>query len=278
MMAQRRLPAVPPRDEEAAILTHVSVAPDHHLVRLRAPYIAARVQPGQFVQVRVSPGCDPFLRRPFSVSMANPDDGWIELVYKVIGHGTATFARRAVGETVAVLGPLGHGFRLPNEGTVVLAGGGVGMPPLFYAANRLPPSRLIVVQGARTASLLLYEKEFESLGVATYWATEDGTKGVRGLVTDALGAVLDSVDQATEILSCGPMPMVEAVAKMARVHGLRCQVSLEERMACGFGVCMGCATRVTGDHVPSPGYALVCVDGPVFDAGDVFASPAVSRG
>jgi dihydroorotate dehydrogenase electron transfer subunit len=277
-MARDLLPSVPPRDEEAAVLTHTSIAPDHYCLRIQAPYIAEHAQPGQFVQVRVAKGFDPFLRRPLSMSMADPREGWIELVYRVVGHGTATLSQRAVAETVSVLGPLGRAFRLPETGTVVLVGGGRGMPPLHFAAHRLPPERTLVVQGARTASLLLYEQEFEALGVARHWTTEDGTAGVRGLVTEALGAVLDPVGGAVEILSCGPMPMMAAVAQIARERRLPCQVSVEERMACGFGICIGCAVKLSARSPSSPEYALVCLDGPVFDARDIFSASARGSG
>jgi dihydroorotate dehydrogenase electron transfer subunit len=219
---------------------------------------------------------DPFLRRPFSISRTDPEAGWVEILYRVVGHGTAALARRGLGETLSVLGPLGRPFRLPDRGPVLLVGGGVGMPPLFFAAHHLPARRTQVVQGARTASLLLYEREFDDLGVTHHRTTEDGTAGLRGLVTDALGPVLDSLGEPAEILSCGPLPMMAAVAGMAAERHIVCQVSLEERMACGIGICMGCAVRLAGSHPESPSYALVCTDGPVFDAQDVFrfeASP-----
>jgi dihydroorotate dehydrogenase electron transfer subunit len=122
----------------------------------------------------------------------------------------------------------------------------------------------------------LYERELDDLGVTRHRTTEDGTAGLRGLVTDALGPVLDSLGEPAEILSCGPLPMMAAVAGMAAERHIVCQVSLEERMACGFGICMGCAVRLAGSDPESPSYALVCTDGPVFDAQDVFrleASP-----
>jgi len=274
MAAGRHLPLLPPRDESATVREHVPIAPEHYLLRVHAPYIAQHAEPGQFVQVRVSPGFDPFLRRPFSISMADPATGWIELVYRVVGSGTKSLAKRAVGEEISVLGPLGHPFHLPKDATALLVGGGVGMPPLHFAAHRLRADRTCVVQGARTASLLLYECEFEALKVTRYWATEDGTAGVHGLVTHALRTALDSVGGPVEILSCGPIPMMAAVAEIARERGLPCQVSLEERMACGFGICMGCAVALAGKPVASPEYALVCVDGPVFRAAEVFPSQA----
>ena len=264
-------PPVLPRDEEAPILAHSSVAPGHFLMRLRASYAARHARPGQFVQIRVRPSLDPFLRRPFSISRTAPEAGWMEALYKVVGQGTAALAGRTVGETVSVLGPLGRPFRLPDRGAVLLVGGGVGMPPLFFAANHLPAGRTQVFQGARTARLLLYEREFDELGIACHWTTEDGTAGLRGLVTDALGAVLDSLGEPAEILSCGPLPMMAAVAGMAAGRRIVCQVSLEERMACGFGIGMGCAVRLATSRSASPDYALVCTDGPVFDAQDVFA-------
>jgi len=271
MTAARPLPATAPRDERSRVLAQAAIAPGHFRLRLQAPYIARSAAPGQFVQVRASDGLDPFLRRPLSVALAAPDEGWIELVYKVVGFGTEALSRRAPGEEISTLGPLGHPFRLGERGTVFLVGGGVGMPPLRFAAHRLPADRVRVVQGAQTKSLLLFDDEFERLGVGRHSATEDGSAGVRGLVTDALAPALDSARGEAEILTCGPLPMMAAVAQAARARGLPCQVSLEERMACGFGVCMGCAVRRAGRPEDSPRYALVCTEGPVFEAEEVFS-------
>ena len=227
-----------------------------------------------FVQIRVVEGYDPFLRRPMSISNAVPQTGVLEVVYRASGKGTKRLTSRGVGETLSILGPLGQPFRLPEDRRteLLLVGGGVGMPPMHFVANRYPADSVTVIQGARTAELLLFGPEFDRLGVASVIATEDGSTGTRGLVTDVLDDVLRKRTSPTQILSCGPTAMMREVARVARRHHIPCQVSLEERMACGFGICMGCAVKLTHGVHPETQYGLVCVDGPVFDAEDVFGN------
>ena len=275
-MSRSHLPSLVPADEQAQILVHEAVAPDHFLLRLHAPRIAGSAQPGMFLQIRVADGTDPFLRRPMSIGMTRPESGEVDVIYRAGGAGTKKLTRRVAGESLSVLGPLGHPFRLPGnpsspDGTkLILVGGGVGMPPMHFVASRVHPSRVHVIQGARTESLLLFREELTHLGVKTTWTTEDGTAGERGLVTKALAAALDAGSDGVEILSCGPTAMMKAVAGIAFRHDISCQVSLEERMACGFGICMGCAVKLTDSGETPEEYGLVCVDGPVFDARDVF--------
>jgi dihydroorotate dehydrogenase electron transfer subunit len=128
----------------------------------------------------------------------------------------------------------------------------------------------VLVQGAQTSSLLLFVREAADVGIEHRWVTEDGTSGQRGLVTDALAGLLSDIDSPAEILACGPPAMLAAVARMAVQNAIPCQVSLEERMACGFGICMGCAVEQVTPGTSERDFALVCVDGPVFDAPTVF--------
>jgi len=276
-MLNSPLPSIVPVDEPARVLEQAAVAPDFFRLRLDAPRIAGHAVPGQFVQVRVTDDLDPFLRRPFSIGDADPASGSIEIVYHVVGKGSRRLSERKAGERIPLLGPLGNGFRLPDRGTVVLVGGGVGMPPVFFAAKSIRGCRVCVIQGARCAERLLYREELSSLGIPHRETTEDGSAGSRGLVTGALIETLcdlppDTRKETIEILACGPPAMLAAVAEIARTHGVRCQVSVEERMACGFGICMGCAVhkRTSGTRE----YALVCVDGPVFDATEIVLAPS----
>ena len=268
-MNSRSLPVTVPVDERPTIMEHRTVAPDHRHMRVRAPRIAALAEPGHFVQVRVSDRHEPLLRRPMSIALADTTHGTIDLLYRVAGAGTTVLSTHKVGDDLSIMGPLGHGFEIPDDGTVALVGGGVGMPPLHFIASRTESSRVVVVQGARTADLLLYRDEFARLGAETMIATDDGTAGTEGQVPRPLRELLE-VGGADSILSCGPTPMLAAVAKLAREFGVPCQVSLEEHMACGIGICMGCAVRDVGGS--SPTYSLVCTDGPVFDAQKVFAA------
>ena len=276
-MLNSPLPATVPVDEPARVTEQAAVAPGFFRLRFHAPHTAKHAVPGQFVQVRVTDDLEPFLRRPFSIGDADPSRGLIEIVYHVVGKGSRRLSERKAGETIPLLGPLGNGFRLPGRGTVVLVGGGVGMPPVYFAAKSIRGCHVCVIQGARCAERLLYREELSSLGIPHRETTEDGSAGSQGLVTAALIETLsdfppDERKGPVEILACGPPPMLAAVAEIARTHGVRCQVSVEERMACGFGICMGCAVqkRTSGSRE----YALVCVDGPVFDATEIALAPS----
>ncbi len=264
----RALPEPPPREELATVVECRTVATGHHTVRLTAPYCAQHSQPGSFVQMRVSDHADPFLRRPMSVGGTDNAAGTIDVVFKVTGTGTSILSSAKPGNRLSVVGPLGKPFHLPESGNVLLVGGGVGMPPLFFAATRLDPARTTVVQGARTADLLLYREEFAELGVGQVIATDDGSAGHSGFVTEPLERILsDTGTEPFAVLACGPTPMLMAVARIAQKCGVPCQLSLEEHMACGIGICMGCAVRRA--DIAETTYDLVCVDGPVFEASQI---------
>jgi dihydroorotate dehydrogenase electron transfer subunit len=191
--------------------------------------------------------------------------GEVEILYKVSGRGTALLAEARPGERVHVVGPLGRGFAPPAEGVpAVLVGGGTGIASLYGLAARCAsrgPVRVLL--GGRTRGDLMGREDFGALDVALEVATEDGSEGRRGLVTALLEDALAAEPQST-VYACGPTPMMHRCAEIAAVAGVACQVSLENNMACGFGVCLGCAAPVRAG-----GFALVCRDGPVFEADDV---------
>ena len=219
--------------------------------------------PGHFVML--SPGAlgaaersDPLLPRPMAVFRADGDR--IEVLYKVTGRGTALLSETRPGERVRVVGPLGRAFAPPASGArAVLIGGGTGIASLYDLAARLP-GRTEVLLGARSAPDLMAREDFAALGAGLRVATEDGSEGHRGRVTDLLEASL-AADATARVYACGPTPMMHRAAEIAAAHGAVCQVSLENTMACGFGVCLGCAAPLAAG-----GYALVCREGPVFDA------------
>lgn len=227
--------------------------------------------PGQFAML--SPGAtgaaarfDPLLPRPMAVYRAVPEPGGaaVEILYKVSGRGTRLLADARPGERVRVVGPLGVGFPLPAPGQrALLVGGGTGIASLhdLAAAARLRgPVRVLL--GARSAGDLMGRDDFAGLGVELRVATEDGSAGRRGLVTALLEEALAEPGAGDDLVyACGPTPMMRRAAEIAADRGRRCVVSLENRMACGFGVCLGCAVPRAGG-----GFALVCRDGPVLDA------------
>jgi dihydroorotate dehydrogenase electron transfer subunit len=248
-----------------------SGGPNHHLT-LRVPgWPTAR--PGQFVML--SPGAiseirrdDPLLPRPMAVfrqKVGSEPDPEVEILYKIEGRGTGLLAAAGAGATVRLVGPLGRPFQLPEAGTrCVVIGGGTGVASIFgLVAEALSEARCSVILGARTAGDLMARSDFEELDVELRFTTEDGSLGERGLVTGPLADSLAEGDVAT-VYCCGPTPMMRACAELCDRAGVPCVVSLENNMACGFGVCLGCAApRRSGD------YALVCCDGPVFDAAEI---------
>lgn len=250
--------------EKAEILAMRGLTEDVFHCTLRAPRIAAAARPGQFVMVRVSEGLDPLLRRPFSLHRVEGDT--LGLLFKVVGKGTALLAAARAGEWLSVLGPLGRGFSQGSEAANLLVGGGMGIAPLLFLAWRLrqdrPEQALVVLLGARhrreVASLV---DDFASLGCVVHVATDDGSLGHHGLVTDLFDRAPAGKHR---VAACGPWPMLRAVARHCRERGHACEVSLETMMACGLAACLGCA-------VPRPGggYAHVCRDGPVFAAREV---------
>jgi dihydroorotate dehydrogenase electron transfer subunit len=279
--------------EDATALEHHAYAGGQYVLRLAAPRCARAATPGSFVHLTCGP--DLPMRRPLSIMRASPAEGWIELLYKVVGHGLAELALRKPGETLSCLGPIGRGFTpAPGRPRRLLVGGGVGIPPMVFLAEALAAHggeiRPLVLMGselpfpfepvasrlpapglpaAATAAMPL----LESLGVPSRLASLSGFDGChRGYVTELADAHLASLTAGqrgeAEVFACGPHGMLVAVAALARRHGVACQVSLEENMACGVGGCAGCTVLVQTPD--GPAMKRVCVDGPVFDAATVF--------
>jgi dihydroorotate dehydrogenase electron transfer subunit len=254
---------------EAILREKCQVMPATFLLRLEAPALAHAGQPGQFVMVRCAEGgsSDPLLRRPLALHRLLPQEGTVELLVRVVGRGTAWLAARAPGEALDLLGPLGQGFSLPARASnVLLVAGGMGIAPLVAVAEGAlgQGCAVVLALGARTAAEL-YPASLLPPEVELHLATDDGSSGRRATVVDLLrDAELGLLHWADRLMGCGPRPMLAELAAAVRAGRLRwragfAQVSLEERMACGVGACLGCV-------VPTrKGYRRVCRDGPVFD-------------
>lgn len=268
------------------VIAQSEVSPGVVRSLLHCPEIARQAQPGQFVNVQVAATTtDPLLRRPFSVHAVYPSEGLFSLLYVLVGRGTALMNKIAPGENVSVVGPLGRGFDLgdsPDAQHIIVAGG-CGAAPLHFLSDRLCAlwgcANVKVLTGARGKNAVLCEAEFLSHGVEVEVSTDDGSYGYHGLVTDLLqrrlNSSLSSLHSPLRVYSCGPNAMMRAVAKIAHEAGVSsCQVSLENNMACGLGVCMGCVQKIRG---AMPGDTSgnnwhrerVCKDGPVFNAEDI---------
>lgn len=258
------------RDSRVEIIENREEAPGFYRMRLRAPGLGDRFAPGQFFQIRVDDRAgQPFLRRPFAPSEAAGDE--MSFFYAVVGGGTRMMAGLAPGTEAWILAPLGVPYTLLSRGQrALLIGGGCGAPSIAPLARSLCERGVetTVLMGARTASALLYRDGFDAIGCRLILATDDGSHGCRGTAIDAYR--LDDEarrNKPDRIYACGPTPMLRAAAALARELDVACEVSLEERMACGFGACMGCAVPVwTGPERTDTVYRRVCHEGPVFDA------------
>jgi dihydroorotate dehydrogenase electron transfer subunit len=250
----------------AEVLDHREVAPEHYVMTLAAPQVAAQARPGQFVMVRSLGGCDPLLPRAYSVYHADTTRGSVEVLYRVVGRGTSRLRLNERGGRVHVWGPLGSAFTPPHGARAVLVGGGVGIPPLAFWAHRLaalfPTIERVALIGAATREFLVGLEDFARAGAALHTATDDGSAGHAGFVTELLPDWI--AEEHTTVYACGPMPMLAAVARIAEARGVVAELALEAPMACGVGACLGCTVpRREG------GYARVCTDGPVFQASEI---------
>ncbi len=271
--------------QSVTILENVPIARDTYRLRFQAAEMAERFLPGQFLMLRLEGWDDPLIARPLALFDTVLDESGrpagLDVVYLVKGKLTTRLARLGPGQRLQVWGPLGNGFAPLAARHLIMVAGGIGQTP-FLALGRealgkrsygSPPRpapvvpRVTLCYGARSADLLAGVPEFEAAGIEVQVATDDGTRGLHGLVTDLLRRVLAETDAAvadTQIVCCGPEPMMAAVARVARESQVACRVSLETPMACGIGICFTCVTRVrVGDGWD---YRRTCVEGPVFAA------------
>ncbi len=233
---------------------------------VRAPYIAPLVQPGQFAHIRVLPMKDALLRRPFSIYQVAGDT--FSILYKAVGKGTEALSRMRAGEELSAIGPLGHGFTVPQPGgeMPLLVAGGYGMAAMYLLAQRSPQKGIVFVGGRRRVDILC-ETEFRALGWDVRVTTEDGSHGEKGLVTHPLIAELRRTTAGRKIFACGPTPMLKAVAKIAEEFSVPAELSMDEHMCCGVGVCLTCVIPVKTSEGWE--YQRTCTEGPVFDSRQV---------
>ncbi|HOI96633.1 MAG TPA: dihydroorotate dehydrogenase electron transfer subunit [Syntrophobacter fumaroxidans] len=272
---------MPKFQENALILDHREVADRTWLMRLMSPKIALEARAGQFVMVRVRDGIDPLLRRPLSFHRTFPEEGCIELLYRVVGKGTLLLSKTVPGMNLDLLGPLGNGFDLPApdaRGPIALIAGGIGIAPLFDLMERIAlsnpafdPQEMNLFYGTRTVAEFLALSYFGALGVRVRWSTDDGSFGHKGYVTRMFAQFAEeSAFRPESLYACGPLEMQFHVARWALAHDVPAQLSLESLMACGLGACLGCALPAASPDDPAAdGYVHVCKDGPIFPAGAV---------
>jgi len=272
-----------------AVEENVRLARDTYRVRFRAPEIARRVVPGQFVMMRIAGVLDPLLGRALAVYDVIDQKGkpsMLDIVYLVVGRMTEQLATLETGSLLDVWGPLGNGFPPRPTGHLVMVAGGIGQTPFLALAREClgqraygdPPRRapradqVTLCYGAKSKEYLSSVDDFRTCGVTIHLATEDGSEGHRGLVTELVRPVVEASDQPCRIVCCGPEAMMAATARIARELGVPCEVSLETPMACGLGICFSCVAKIR-DGRGGWDYRRTCVDGPVFDAESVEFGP-----
>lgn len=253
--------------ETAKVMAHQQIAAEEFLLTLYAPKTVADAQAGQFVNLQITKQIQPLLRRPISIHDVDKEKGILLLYYHVVGTGTELLSQYQVGAEISLLGPLGHGFDLAVENSkVCVVGGGIGQAPLRMLARELKAKHndVVVIMGARNEEGLRGLDYYRDNGFELRIVTEDGSLGRKGVVTDLMADLAQ--ESIKRIYACGPKPMLRAVKALAIETGIPCQVSLEEKMACGIGVCLGCTCKSADPEAP---YPKVCTHGPVFWAQEV---------
>ncbi|MEW4454032.1 dihydroorotate dehydrogenase electron transfer subunit [Bremerella sp. JC817] len=269
--------------QATSIVENVQMAARIYRVRFEAPEIAAKIQPGQFVMVRVANCFDPLLGRAFAMyDVIAGEDGtpkYVDVVYQVHGKLTTRLKQMEPGQQLEVWGPLGNGFTIPETDHLILVAGGIGQTPFLAVAKQVlgkqsygegeftqkPPQKVTLCYGARSAVDLAGLEDFEATGLELKICTDDGSTGHHGLVTDLLDQAIAERIGAPQVLCCGPEKMMEAVSKLTAERDVPCQVSLETPMACGIGICFTCVAPVLQED-GSWDYKRTCVEGPIFDA------------
>jgi dihydroorotate dehydrogenase electron transfer subunit len=261
---------MPQYQENATVARIEQFAKKNFRLTLECPQIAASAKPGQFVMIRTAMGKDPLLRRPFSIHQTI-SDGKIQIYFKVVGRGTEILSTVKIHQEISVLGPLGRGFRLKSSAPAIIVGGGLGIAPMLFLAKenyRLKQSCSddIVILGARAKNELIpLLDDFKLLGIRLLTATDDGSFGYHGFVTEMIQSL--ALPLGCTVYACGPEQMMAGVNKICRSQNIPCQVSVESVMACGMGACLGCSRPAKNGT-----YTHVCLNGPVYDAEELLWS------
>lgn len=249
----------------AEIILNTAVSIDQFLMELKSSWLAKHAKPGQFVMVKIAENTtDPLLRIPLGIHSIKANG--ISLSYKVVGKGTKLLSAKTAGEKISILGPLGNGFTVKKKSHAILVAGGYGIVPLYCLAESLAKKNIqtSVYIGAASKKQIIYDDKFSILGADVHIATEDGSLGYRGKVTELLDAHLKAGKyNCVVIYASGPNLMLVALAKLSAEFNIPAQLSFEAYMGCGIGVCRGCAIE-TND-----GYKMCCSDGPVFTGSDI---------
>lgn len=257
---------------QAKLVKKEQLKQDIYKFSVQAPEIAQNAKPGNFIEIRVSDNIDPLLRRPISIYNIEKEEGILEFIFQVKAKGTTILAKRNIGEEIDIIGPLGYGtFDIKEYKNVAIIGGGIGVFPLYELAKELKQttnSNINTYLGFRNKDYVVVEEEFKKVSNKTIIATDDGTYGIKGFAINELKKDIE-IQIPDIIFACGPLPMLKAVQALSIEKNIQCQISLEEKMGCGIGACLGCAVKKAKSTKEAPEYWHVCKAGPVFNASEV---------
>lgn len=255
----------------AELIAKEEIAKNIYKFSVKTEEIVNDAKPGNFIEVRITDQTEPFLRRPISIYNLDKNKGILEFIFQVKGKGTEILAKKELGEKIDIIGPLGHGtFKIDKYNKIAIIGGGIGVFPLYELAKQAKKQGKSIngYLGFRNKELVTLEEEFKGVTNKLNITTDDGTYANKGFAIDYL--IKDMKAEKYDIIcACGPIPMLRAVQKYADENNIDCQISLEEKMGCGVGVCLGCAVKKANSPKEQPEYYHVCKGGPVFNSKEV---------
>lgn len=255
----------------AKLIKKEQLKPDIFKFSVEAPSIVKTARPGNFIEIRVSQTTEPFLRRPISIYNLDKENGILEFIFQVKGKGTEILAKQEGGKEIDIIGPLGYGtFKYEDYQNLAIIGGGIGVFPLYELAKcaKADNKNVTTYLGFRNKDFVVLEEEFQKVSNELILTTDDGSYAKQGFAINYLEEDIKN-GKIDSIYACGPLPMLKAVQKLAIEKQIPCQISIEEKMACGLGVCLGCAVKTAKSPADAPQYLHVCKAGPVFNAKDV---------
>lgn len=256
-----------PKQVFAELIKKEKLLDDLYKFSVDAKEIVELANPGNFIEIRINENSDPFLRRPISIYNLDKENGVLEFIFQVKGKGTELLAKKKEGDKIDIIGPLGNGtFKFEEYKNIAVIGGGIGIFPLYELSKQAKNAgkKVYTYLGFRNKDLVTLEKEFEDVSTILTITTDDGSYKNSGFAINYLKNDLEK-NNIDCIYACGPLPMLKAVKKLAEEKEIPCQISLEEKMGCGMGVCLGCAVRTATSTDDNPQYLHVCKAGPVFN-------------